>query len=61
MGSQMRSGLATPRTNPMAAQGLLPSPAQQLLCDTWGQTGQKIKGPQPNALGTRQFMSVYLC
>lgn len=57
MGGQMRSGLATAWTNPMAAQGLLPSSCPS---DLWGQTGQKIKGPQPNALGTRRLMSVCL-
>lgn len=37
MGNQMRSGLAMPRTNPMAASSC--------LSDLWGQKGQKIKGP----------------
>lgn len=56
MGSQIFSGLLTPSTNPMAAQGLLPSLAASYLT-YGGQTGnRKIERPTAQYLGGQKIL-----
>lgn len=57
MGSQMRTELATPSTNPMATQRPLSLPAATAVRPTVGKLGTgKQKAPQPNALGAGRFI-----
>lgn len=56
MGSQIFSGMVTSSTNPMAAQGLLPSLAVSYLT-YGGQTGnRKIERPPAQYLGGQKVL-----